>query len=561
MTDQDLRRRVEELFSDGGLEPEIDQSDLLFGEAVDGLLTDEAEPSAAAIGQEAVELPPPVPTVPEEFREEGKVAPEGMRFREIPSTRKRTKTFNILLLSATALGGALFIFLLIHLIWQGPTTWSGFYTLYFAAYTVGVIITLVQWMFNSSLNKALRKAEEKRDEAVRSRTLLKGRMDELATANAPLQKRVLQLEAAIHIFRDINSMVDAPDELLQHTVNLIREQFGLYHVGLFLIEESGQWAVLRAGASETGHHNAAQGYRFEVDDTSIVGWCVANAQVRTAPNLDTTSHPSAGEVKSVLSKARLEAALPLQSRGEVIGALHLQSTEREAFSQEDIATLQMVADQVAKAIDCAQSYTETRARLEALEETEARPGRPGREQVPYPVSDHTAPSYERSRADVTPAGSLTVPGGREELDQAIEAAIAHRRVVVRSDSDNRTGQAALVAPINLRGEALGALGLHETEGGRQWTDDEVALVEAVADQMALAIENARLLEETERRAQQEQLVGEITAKMQRATDIDVLMQNAMQELLEALNASYVAVHLGTEDQLLSRLSGDLPDQS
>jgi flagellar motor switch protein FliG len=105
------------------------------------------------------------------------------------------------------------------------------------------------------------------------------------------------------------------------------------------------------------------------------------------------------------------------------------------------------------------------------------------------------------------------------------------------------------------------LGLHETDSGREWTDDEVALVEAVADQMALAIENARLLEETQRRAEREQLVGDITAKMQRANDMDMLMQNTIQELLTDLNASYVAVHLGTKDQLLSRLGGDSSDQN
>ena len=542
MTDQDLRDQIEELFSDGGLEPEIDQSELLLGEAVDGLLTDEAEPGAATTGQEAVELHPPLSAEPEEFQEEGEIAPAGTRLREIPSTAKRTRIFNILLLGATALGGALLIFLLIHLIWQGSTTWSGFYTLFFAAYTVGIIITLVQWMFNSSLTKALREAEEKRDEAVRSHIILGERMDELATANAPLQKRVLQFEAAVRIFRDISSVLNTPGDFLRHTVNLIREQFGLYHVGLFLIDESGQWAVLRAGASETSGHEPAKSYRFEVSDTSTVGWCVANGQARTAPNLATASRQNSDEVNSLLSEVRLEAALPLRSQGQVIGALYLQSTEREAFSQEDIAILQMVADQMAEAIDYTQSYAEIQTRLE---EAEAHPGRPGREQAPHPASDHTTPSYERSRSDVAPAGSSKMPDRREELDQAIAAAIAHRQVVVQSDTGNGTGQAALVAPISLRDETLGALGLQEAQGGRRWTSDEIALVEAVADQLALAIENARLLEETEQRAEREQTLSQMTARFTRSLDMNALLQTAVRELGQLLQADEVSVFLGT----------------
>jgi len=555
MMDQDLESRVEGLFSDAGLEPEEEQSELLLEETIVGLLGDEAGPELETTGRMAVGGLPPLPVRPEEAREEDETPPAGVRLGEGP-LRERTRILSVLLHSVTTLGGVLLVFLLIRLIWQESLPWSGLHTLYFAAYSVAIVITLIQWIFNAFLSRALREAEDGRDDAVHAQALLRERAEELSTANAPLQRRVFQLETAAQICQAVASILD-PDELMRRAANLVCERFDLHHVGLFLTDESGQWAVLQAGTGEANPQILAQDHRIEVGDTSPVSWCVANGQARIAPAVDATSRQGLVEIDALLQRPRWEMALPLRSQGQVIGALNLQSAERETFSQEDAAVLQTVADQIAVAIDNARAFAEIRARME---EMEAHSRQRERERGAWSMPADTVPRYERTRADVTSLGEATMPEDAGELDQAIETAMAHQRVVVQSDRGDGTEQAALVVPISLRGEALGTLGLHETEGTRQWTDDEIALIEAVADQMALAIENARLLEETQRRAEREQLVGQITAKMQRANDMDVLMQNAIRELLSALDASYVAVHLGTEDQLLTRLSGNSPGQ-
>jgi GAF domain-containing protein len=344
--------------------------------------------------------------------------------------------------------------------------------------------------------------------------------------------------------------------VLQRAANLIRERFDLYHVGLFLIDRSGQWAVLRASTGEKEDQMRQPGYRVKVGDTSIVGWCTANAQLCTAPTPGATSIHG-HQVTPTLPEIRSEMAIPLESHGHLIGALKVQSTEREAFPEEDVAVLQMVTQQIAIAIDNTQSLAEIRSRLQAVERR-TRDYAPT--ERPYPISTQVALSYERTDHGGIHRASATTPDELDGLGAAVAAALANRQAVVQSDSSDGR-EAALLTSIRLRGEALGVLGLHETDSGREWTDDEVALVEAVADQMALAIENARLLEETQGRAEREQLVGDITAKMQRANDMDMLMQNTIQELLTALNASHVAVHLGTKDQLLSRLGGDSSDQN
>jgi len=529
-------------------------------EAIVGLLGGEAEAKLAAAGPMAVEVPSPIPARPEEAKEAygpPQIPPKRVRFWKIILGEQRTNTYGILLRGVTILGGVLLLFLLIRLMWQKPSGAGP--SLYFAAYTVALAILLLQWMFNSSSTRSLREAEERATEATRSQTLLKERADELAAANALLQKRTLQLQAADQIIQAAASLLD-PNELARQAVNLIRERFDLYYAGMFLIDESEQWAVLRAGTGEASRRMLAQDYKVEIDDTSTVGWCTANAQVRIAPGPDvmnlnsraehSTEPPrgSLADVNSLLPEARSEMALPLRSRGQVIGALDVQSTGRDAFSQEDIAVLQTVADQVAVAIDNAQLFAEIQARLEEMEASQRQSAR---EQWTDLAPTRAVASYERARPDAIPLEDTTTSGDISALDRVVEQAMARREAIVQSDTGNGTEQAALVVPISLRGEPLGALGLQDTGGKRRWTNDEIALIEAVADQMALAIENARLLEKTQRRARQERHVADISARVRSSTEVDTILRTAIRELGRTLRASDGLIRLGSGDETAS----------
>ncbi len=402
-------------------------------------------------------------------------------------------------------------------------------------------VIFVQWMFNHTLTSALREAEQKHNESAHSRSLLAERADELGKANALLQKRTLQLQTAAQVSSATTFSVLDPNELVQQVVDLIHNRFDLYYVGLFLTDKSGQWALLQAGTGEVGRQMLAQGYKIKVDTSSTVGRCIVNAQARIA--LDAGAVHFASPIEQVkvtpsLPNTRSEMVLPLQSRGRVIGALTLQSTEHESFSQEDIPVLQTMADQVAVAIDNTQLFAQAQANLEKLKESQRRYVR---EQWAEFMSTQEAPIYERTQPDVTPLGGTVPP--------EVERAMARQQAVVQSDTGDGTGQAALVVPISLRGEPLGALGLHETKGGRRWTDDELALIEAVADQMALAIENARLLEETRQRAERERIIADITTQVRASMDLETILQTAVRQLGAALGADRAFVQLSTGTQL------------
>jgi GAF domain-containing protein len=169
-----------------------------------------------------------------------------------------------------------------------------------------------------------------------------------------INRYALQLATAAEVSRAASSILD-PARLLPEIVNLIRDRFSFYYVGLFLFDESGEYAVLRAGTGGAGRQMLEMGHKLKVGGTSMVGWSVANAKARIA--LDVGKEAVRFD-NPLLPETRSEMALPLISRGQVIGALTVQSTEVAAFSDEDIAVLQTMADQVANAIQNARLFEE-----------------------------------------------------------------------------------------------------------------------------------------------------------------------------------------------------------
>jgi GAF domain-containing protein len=400
-----------------------------------------------------------------------------------------------------------------------------------------VTATLVQWMFNTTVSTAMREAEEKHAAAVGAQQTMRERADALATANERLQQRTIQLQTAAQVSQATARLLD-PAELVEQVVNLIRQQFNLYYVGLFLVGETGvgadggivgeERAVLHADAGEVVHPVLIPGYSLQVGGTSAVGRCMANAQPHITLDVERSSHRTD---EALLPETHSHIALPLRSRGRVIGGLDVQSALANAFSDEDVAALQTMADQIAIAIDNAQLFMALRERLEEIEAGQRRQTRGRWADL---ALREAIPIYERAQPDV--------PSFDDALSLGVDEAMLLQDTVVHSDKRGDSGQAALMTPIRLRDRVIGMLGLQEA-GGKRWTSDEIALIEAVADQMALAIENARLIAETQRRAEREQALGQIGDLFNRSLDIETLLQTAVRELGQLLEVDEVAVQL------------------
>ena len=332
----------------------------------------------------------------------------------------------------------------------------------------------------------------------------------ISTLEQRVAERTRGLQAAAEVSRATTSVLN-PEALLQQVVDLARERFDLYYVGLFLLDEENRFAQLRAGTGEAGETMVMNRHQLEVGGVSMIGQCVAQAQARILLDV---GEEAARFDNPLLPKTRSEMALPLRSRGRVIGAMTVQSTEEAAFDDADVAVMQTMADQVAVAIDNANLFAEAERALEEMEATQRR----------YMGSAWSELVATRAIA------------GYEEQEGGI-------RPIEGTAADEEAEESRLLTPVVLRDQTIGALGFKSRDRQLSW--EELALIEAVSEQFAQAAETLRLLEETQRRAAREQLTREITEKMRRAVTVDRIVQTAVDELYQALGTSRTFVRLGT----------------
>ncbi len=355
---------------------------------------------------------------------------------------------------------------------------------------------------------------------------------ELGITTRQTERRAVQLAARGQVTHTASQIRDL-DQLLPQVTHLISQAFGYYHVGVFMADEAGRYAVLRAANSEGGQRMLARNHKLAVGAQGMVGYVVGTGQPRIALDVGADAihfdNPDLPETRS-------EIALPLQASGQTFGALDVQSTQGAAFTDEDIAILGMLADQVAIAIENARLLAQAQATQREAEETQRHYLRQEWERL-MPTLPSTSHEYHMS--GVLPVGNAVLP----EIEQA-----AQQSDVVTMTSQ-ATARSALAVPIKLRDQVIGVIDLHETDAEREWTADDVALVMAVADQAALALENAHLLEQTQQRARREQLVTQIATKVRAAADVDGIMRAGVQEIRRVLGASHGIVHLRTESQL------------
>jgi len=352
------------------------------------------------------------------------------------------------------------------------------------------------------------------------------------TLEQRVAERTRGLQTAAEVARATTSVLD-PGELLRQVVDVVRERFNLYYVGLFLLDENREFAVLQAGTGEAGRKMLAQGHRLEVGGDSMIGQCTARAEARIA--LDVGEEAVRFD-NPLLPETRSEMALPLRSRGQVIGAVTVQSVEEAAFDQAEIAVMQTMADQVAVAIDNAHLFAQAQGALAEMEDIHQRYLRQA--WAAYRAS-RTISGYRQTDAGMKPLA--------EEVLPEVQQVVTERSPVVRSGDGGQTSS-ALIVPVMLAGQPIGALGIQAEEGKRQWSAEEVALAEAIGEQFALAAENLRLVDETQRRAVRERLTGEITARMRETLDIETVLNRAANEIGQRLGLAALDLRLGIEGE-------------
>ncbi len=351
-----------------------------------------------------------------------------------------------------------------------------------------------------------------------------------------LEGRTKQLQVAAEV-GSVVSLIRDLETLLPQVTQLISDRFGYYHVGIFLIDEHGEYAELGAANSPGGKRMLARRHRLKVGEEGIVGYVTANRRPHIALDVGKDAvffnNPDLPETRS-------EMALPLIAGGQMLGALDVQSTRAAAFSEDDIEILRVVADQVAVAIENARLFTENQAALETI---------------------------RRAYGEVTREAWNNLLERRDDAAYLATSEGALRKVASRWQPDSGKGHFTsgvdtddpytLVLPILIREKSIGWVRLQKPVESGEWRAGEIELINNLIEQLSLALENARLHESAQRKAERERFVTTITTKMRETTEPEQILQTAVQELQTALGARKVQIQFEqNEDPTGRRPSGN-----
>jgi GAF domain-containing protein len=314
-------------------------------------------------------------------------------------------------------------------------------------------------------------------------------------------------------------------------VNLIRERFKYYHVGLFLLDDRGEYAVLRAASSVAAQQMLEQNYKLKVGQEGLVGSVTRTGQAHIA--LDVGSDAVHFQ-NPLLPDTHSEITLPLRSHSVTIGALDIQATAESAFHERDVRILQLLADQLAAAIQNAQlaeQVTKTLAQLNSTYRSQAQSA------WQSAIKQREQPGYEYDGLQVR----AIPPHLPDALLKQLESG---KPIIVKENNESQRGRGAkktLMVPLRILNQVIGVIGLEQESPDQLWTEEDIAIVEAAANRAALTLENTRLLEESQRRAIKERAIFEATERIGSALNIENILHTTAEEIERILNGSEVVL--------------------
>jgi len=361
-------------------------------------------------------------------------------------------------------------------------------------------------------NSELRELQLKLEQRVEERTIqLKHQSTELEYANRRNERRAAQFEAIAQVTSVVAS-IRSLEELLPIITELISERFIFYHVGVFLNDASNQYATLSAANSVGGQQMLARKHQLKIGEQGIVGNVASTGTARIALDV---GHDAVFFNNPDLPETHSEMALPLKISERIVGVLDVQSTESAAFDEEDLQVMSILADQVSLAIENARLFEESN---KSLAEAEALYKQYLRQAWGRMAKEQHLDGFHYSAIGATP--------------------IEYQDNLYTDKREDKSRRPEIAVPIILRGESIGMLAVQVPETN-QVNEDQMDLIKAVAERVAISAENARLFEETSRRAERERLVTDITAKIRSTNDPEIMIQTTLNELKNALGATRV----------------------
>ncbi len=397
----------------------------------------------------------------------------------------------------------------------------------------GALLQQATHSLNLAVQRARTNEQAQRQANLELQSMRASLEERVAERTAEAQRRARYLEAAAQIGQAAARLRNVV-EMLPQVAELVSRHLDVYHVAVFLLDQDvkaeGRYATLQTATSPGGQQLLAQGYRARTGEESVVGYVLAHNEPRLVLDDDMESKPLG---KSFLAFSHSGIALPLRVGERMWGVLDLQSVQRSVFAPQDVPVLQMLADQLAVAIENLNLFAEAQRSLEAQRQA-------------YGEFTHQA-WIERVREQARLGFVSTVegvfPSKRSWQPEMVNAYQSGQ--IVQTDAD------VLAVPIRIRDHIEGVMRLRKPQAGR-WTAQEVALMETLAQQVSDALDSARLYQDTQNSAARERLIGQVSSQMRASLNVNVVLQTALREIGDALGMAEIEVRMGQPGDGLSK---------
>lgn len=371
----------------------------------------------------------------------------------------------------------------------------------------GVVVITAANMLKTAFAKLIKQMSDDNQSLSFERQDLESKTRE---RTAELETRMLQLRASAATVRDIVETREIAS-LLSKTADLISERFGYYHVGIYILDEKKRIAHLEAGSSETGKLLIGQAFRLDPDRRNPLVYVVENKKPLIAHDTDRTNF--AQDPNFPLTRSRM--TVPLSVRGAILGILDIHSNQPQSIAAQEAEILQTLAELTAISFDNLRLINETRSLLSQLEAGTAL---------------QTRKTWSKFTSRQKNAYLYTPAGVRPIFSQSRKA----------EDGDG------LQMPIVLHGEEIGRIRLRKRKGeSSNWTEREQDFVEKIAGQVALALENNRLVDEAQMNALRNQMIASFSSQVRETLNVEAVARAAASELRKVFDLKEAEVLIGS----------------
>ena len=391
-----------------------------------------------------------------------------------------------------------------------------------------------------------------RDEVGALATSFNTMADQLQYTIGNLEERVSErtrvLELVMGLNRRLSGILNV-NVLMQELVSVTKETFDYYHVHIYLLDETRENLEMMEGYGQAGQQMKSEGHHIPFDHAaSIVALAARNNSAVVVGNVREDPNWLPNEL---LPETQSEMAVPITLEGRVEGVLDVQSERVGGLTGNDSLIMQALADQVAIAIRNARLFGQTEQALQQAQQlqnfyTHQAWDRFGRIQ-------QTTDFEVRQSETVAPLDQVSTPEAvlaiqeQQTVNLRLPATRSSAPGSKEQNGDPQAGSHNVVAtPLRIGDQVIGVLGVQDENERRQWSEDEIALIEAVSEQMSLALENARLFSESRQQAAREEIIANLTQAIWEGDDLRTVLRNTVSNLGDTLKASKVVLRLHAE---------------